>query len=157
MPKVKCKVCGNEFYAKPYHLRRGWGKYCSRECHHKTMRDGKFVKCNTCGKEIWRSFSLLKHSKSGKFFCGKSCQTVWRNKFFSGSKHSNWINGESIGRKTLERSKRRVICVLCGNKDKRILAVHHKDRNRENNRFVNLIWLCHNCHHLVHRFNKRLK
>ncbi len=79
---------------------------------------------------------------------------IWKNKnSLSGENHPNWVNGEFSGRRSLERSKRQVICVLCSNNDKRLLAVHHKDRNRQNNKLKNLIWLCHNCHHLVHRYN----
>jgi predicted HNH restriction endonuclease len=33
-----------------------------------------------------------------------------------------------------------------------VLAVHHVDQNRTNNKVTNLAWLCHNCHHLVHRY-----
>ncbi len=42
-------------------------------------------------------------------------------------------------------------CVFCGIRDKRVLAVHHVDGNHRNNKVKNLTWLCHNCHHLVHR------
>jgi 5-methylcytosine-specific restriction endonuclease McrA len=41
-------------------------------------------------------------------------------------------------------------CGRCKLVDKRVLAVHHKDKNRENNALSNLMWLCHNCHYLVH-------
>ena len=157
MPTIKCEICNKEFYARPSHLKQGWGRYCSRKCHHDAMRKGRFVKCAVCDKQLWKSLSTLEHSKSGKYFCNKSCQTIWRNRFFSGPKHSNWINGESIGRRTLERSKKKIMCVLCGNKDRRVLAAHHKDRDRGNNKLVNLIWLCHNCHHLVHRCDVKVK
>lgn len=43
-------------------------------------------------------------------------------------------------------------CAKCKSTDKRILAVHHKDRNRQNNTVSNLVWLCHNCHFLVHHY-----
>jgi hypothetical protein len=42
---------------------------------------------------------------------------------------------------------------LCSTKDERVLAVHHIDHNRLNNKLDNLAWLCHNCHHLVHHDN----
>ena len=90
MPQVKCKICNKEFYAKPNWLKRGHGIYCSRECHHKGMRKGKFVKCDICENETWKRPRALKHSKSGKFFCSKSCQTLWRNQYYSGPKHPNW-------------------------------------------------------------------
>jgi predicted HNH restriction endonuclease len=49
-----------------------------------------------------------------------------------------------------------MVCVLCKVSDKRILAVHHKDNNRKNNKVENLVWLCHNCHILVHHFGEDL-
>jgi len=32
------------------------------------------------------------------------------------------------------------------------LIVHHIDKNRNNNGIENLIWLCQNCHYLVHHY-----
>jgi len=158
MPQVKCKVCGKEFYAKPSHLRVGWGKYCSQECHHKGLLKGKFVKCDICGKETWKRPKALKHSKSGKFFCSKSCQTLWRNKFFSGPRHPNWKNGENVAyRNILIDSKIKPICNICGIKDKRILIAHHIDKNHRNNKVDNLVWLCLNCHYLVHKHKEKIK
>ena len=52
MSQVKCKICNKEFYARPNHLKQGWGRYCSRKCHHIAMRKGKFVKCFICEKQI---------------------------------------------------------------------------------------------------------
>ncbi len=158
MPQVKCKICCKEFYAKPSHLKRGYGVYCSRECHHKGLRKGKFVECDTCGKEAWKRPKALKHSKSGKFFCSKSCQTLWRNSYYSGPKHPNWKGGDNIGyKKLLVKSGIKSICKICRLKDQRILIVHHKDKNNKNHKVDNLIWLCLNCHHLVHRYDESIK
>ena len=62
----------------------------------------------------------------------------------------NWIAGENAYRALLKRAKIPVVCSKCGIKDKRVLSVHHKDRNRKNNDLKNLEWLCRNCHFLVH-------
>jgi predicted HNH restriction endonuclease len=32
----------------------------------------------------------------------------------------------------------------------KVLAVHHLDHDRNNNNVSNLVWLCFNCHFLVH-------
>ncbi len=53
-------------------------------------------------------------------------------------------------REILMGGKIKQICIRCGNADKRILAAHHLDRNRKNNNLKNLIWLCLNCHFLIH-------
>ena len=151
MPIVNCEKCKKEFYAKPSWLKQGWGKYCSAKCHHEGLKKGKFVKCFICKKQVWKAPKALKHSKSGKFFCSKSCQTLWRNKFvYIGKNHPNWKNGQTIYRDILQRSKKEEICTLCGTRDKRVLAAHHLDGNRKNVKLKNLIWLCWNCHFLVH-------
>ena len=79
----------------------------------------------------------------------------WKNKIVQvGKNHPNWVGGEFAGRGILERSARKMVCEYCGNSDRRVLAVHHKDSNRKNNKPLNLIWLCHNCHHLIHHYKE---
>lgn len=151
MPKVNCKVCDQSFYTKPFLLKRGWGLYCSRKCHYLSMKIGHKIKCEICNKFVYRSLGKIKNSKSGKFFCSKSCQTIWRNHQYIGSNHKLWKGGFSVNyRKLLTKENKKIFCRLCNEADKRVLAVHHIDKNRANNNVNNLIWLCHNCHYLVH-------
>lgn len=151
MFKLLCKLCKKEFYAKPSAIKKGWGIFCSSACQYESFKKGKFVKCEICSKEVWRQPKKLEHSKSQKFFCSKSHQTLWRNDFFSGDKHPNWKNGESIKHQDfLIKNNIKPFCRLCKNNDFRVLAVHHIDQNRINNKLENLTWLCSNCHHLVH-------
>ena len=149
---VSCKVCGRKFKPNISHLKRGWSKCCSKKCRDESLKNGKFVSCDTCGKKVWRTPRHFKYSKSGKFFCTKSCQTLWRNKVYSGPNHALWIEGSSSGfyRKKFLKSNIPVICNLCNEKDKRILQVHHIDGDRQNNKIDNLVWVCLNCHHLIH-------
>ena len=158
MPQIKCKTCGKEFYGKPSHIKRGWAKYCSKECQNKSQTKGKFVNCKECGKATWRTPRDFRTSKTGNFFCNKSCSIIWRNRFFSRSKHPNWKGGEYIDYKNiLIQSNIDPVCKICKTKDKRVLIAHHKDRNRKNHNIKNLIWLCHNCHHLVHCYDTEIK
>ena len=150
MPIVKCKLCLKKFYGKPYFLKIGEAKYCSPACQYEGRKNGKNIPCYICGKESYKQLKKLKKSKSGKFFCSKSCQTVWRNQEFIGIKHHNWKTGLFAYRSILTRNKIPKFCNLCKTKDIRVLATHHIDRNRENNKVSNLAWLCHNCHFLVH-------
>jgi hypothetical protein len=155
MPWLKCKICTNDFYAKPNWIMRGWGKYCSQKCFHENQKKGKIVACFICQKDTYKAPKDLKHSKSKKYFCSKSCQTKWRNSIvFIGTNHSNWKNGNRVYRNLLERSGggSGLWCRKCKAKDKRVLIVHHKDSDRENNNLKNLVWLCHNCHYLVHHY-----
>jgi len=154
-----CKICRKVFYVKPSHLKLGWGKYCSLACRHKSQIRGTKFKCYSCGRKTYRSLSQQKHSKSGKFFCSKTCQTKWRNKYFIEEKHANWKSGNSVYREILKRSRSKVVCVLCGIENELLLTAHHKDHNRNNNKISNLIWLCLNCHFLVHHnadLNRRI-
>lgn len=150
MPYTQCDVCKKEFYAKPSHQKKGWARCCSQECRNITFRRKIKVLCFYCGKNVEKTPSELKKSKSKKYFCDRSCQTKWRNNLFSGKLHSNWKGGISAYRKILEKSGLIRKCKRCGCSDRRILAVHHLDRNRNNNGVENLVWLCHNCHHLIH-------
>lgn len=152
MVQIKCKICKKEFYAKPSWIENGFGKYCSRECGYESRRTGRNVKCSICGKEAYKSGKALAGSKSKKYFCGKSCQTIWRNNLYKGSNHSNWKGGRFTYRNIMSRSNIPKVCKLCGINDTRVLLVHHMDVNNMNNELKNLIWLCHNCHFLVHHF-----
>ncbi len=157
MPQVKCQLCNHKFYAKPSWLKRGVGKYCSRKCKHNAQKTGKTVNCFICGKKVYKRKKALLHSKSGKFFCNKSCQTVWRNQEFRGSKHGNWKGGEHIKyREILLKRKIKPICKLCKCNDLRILCAHHLDKNKRNNVIENLIWVCHNCHYLIHNYDIKI-
>ena len=150
MPKVNCQICGNEFYVKPSHQKLGYGKYCSRKCNGEAQKRGKSVKCYICDKEVWKIPKDLERSKSGLYFCSKSCSTKWRNAYFSREKHSNWKNGVTTYRKILSNTDVELKCIDCGISDSRVLVAHHMDKNRKNNTADNLCWLCMNCHHLRH-------
>lgn len=153
MPDSRCLICKIEFYVKPSHQKKGWGKYCSILCRTKSQYKGKNVECFICQKNIYRSPKSLKGSISNKFFCSKTCQTIWRNQIlFSGENHANWKHGKSACRRILKASGKKQVCSLCKTSDIRVLAVHHKDKNRKNNKVNNLIWLCHNCHYLIHHY-----
>lgn len=150
MPLLNCIKCQKSFYAKPFNIKKGFGKYCSRTCHHLSMKKGKEETCSVCSKKIYKTEQSLKRSKSRKFFCNKSCQAIWRNKEYSGENHKLWKGGITLYRTILEKTGKPVACELCKESDKRVLAVHHIDENHFNNEVKNLAWLCFNCHHLVH-------
>lgn len=154
MPIVKCKQCQTEFSVKPSHQKLGWGIYCSTKCRGEATRTGKLQACSFCKKEVWKTPRDFKRSKSEKLFCSKSCQTKWRNEFFSGENHANWQGGEYIYRDKLIKSKQPMVCKKCGTKDSRVLEAHHIDCNRKNQDIANLIWLCRNCHCLVHNYKE---
>ena len=158
MVKTKCLICKKQFYTKLSLTKKGWSKYCSKECQYEGQKKGKIVKCFTCKKEVYKSPKELKHSKSNNFFCGKSCQSVWRNSVLCvDSRHPNWKGGKKSYRNILLRNNKRPKCNMCEKEDLRILAAHHIDGDRRNNKTKNLAWLCYNCHFLVHNYKEEKK
>jgi hypothetical protein len=147
---VFCKICGNKFYPRPSHVKKGWGIYCSRNCKNIGTRVRQKFFCSICNKELMKTTTQISHSKSKKFFCSKSCQTKWRNTEYIGIRHKGFKDGSNIYQSILKRHKIPQICNLCGEKDIRVLTTHHIDENHKNNDIKNLAYLCHNCHSLVH-------
>jgi len=151
MPNKKCKICGREFYTKPYHIKKGWGKYCSIKCRTKAQFKGRWVECGNCGKKIWRTPKDFKRSERNKFFCSVGCHCSWENKNVRyGVNAPNWICGETVYRDLMRRYKIPYKCARCGISDKRVLVVHHKDGNRRNNKIENLERICCNCRAILH-------
>jgi len=151
MIKKKCMVCGKAISIKEYHVKKGWGKYCSKKCQAKEQIKGKWLECDYCGKKIWRTPKDFTRSKSGKFFCSISCHCSWENQNKRcGENAPNWISGIRVYRRLLKKYGKPEKCVKCGIEDSRVLVVHHKDSNRKNNKSENLEWLCRNCHCIVH-------
>ena len=158
MPQVNCKICNKEFYAKPNWLLKGFGKYCSHACKRIAQRTGSYKECFICKKKTWKTPKDVRTSKSKLFFCSKTCQTIWRNKIvFVGANHANWKGGHFVYRETMKRTKIPQVCKRCLMKDKRVLIVHHVDKNRSNNHISNLVWLCANCHMLIHHDINEMK
>lgn len=155
MPIVACGFCKKEFYTKPNWLKIGHGKYCSIRCRGLAKRKGKLVRCDTCSKEIYKPLKSIRNSQTGKLFCSKKCSLDWRNSYFTRERHPNWKTGEFSYKQHILRVGVKAYCRLCQKKDRRILLVHHLDKNRSNNVLSNLTWLCYNCHFLVHNYTKR--
>lgn len=151
MIRRKCKVCGKLFFIKKFHADKGWGKSCSIKCRSKAQRNGKWVKCENCGKKVYRTPRDFRKSKNKRFFCSVNCHCSWENKNVRcGVNAPNWIAGESAYRDLMHRHKIPLICSRCGISDRRVLIVHHKDGNRKNNNIDNLQRICCNCHAIIH-------
>jgi YHS domain-containing protein len=138
-------------------VRRGWAKCCSFKCRNKNQQTGRFYPCGECKKEVYRTPAEFKKSITGKVFCSHHCSTIASNKQFKkGYDHPNFVNGNSIYRKSALLK----YGFKCDSKEKCPLKtiklpnflyeVDHIDNNHHNNKLENLRVLCVWCHRLKH-------
>jgi phage terminase large subunit GpA-like protein len=147
---VNCDGCGLQFEKRKSLLKTK--NYCCRNCQHKKMiTQIKFV-CAFCSLEFYRRPSRKKNSRSGLFFCSRKCKDTAQSieHGFAEIHPSHYKNGENNYRdKALRHYPNE--CNRCGyKKNVKILQVHHKDENRQNNALENLEVLCPNCHAEIH-------
>ncbi|NLD48299.1 MAG: DUF559 domain-containing protein [Clostridiaceae bacterium] len=87
---IICQGCGKVITKR---MPRG-RKYCSSECYRNSLRPqrktGKIIKCEWCGKEIYKQKSYLNHKH---YFCSIDCANKWQ-----------------------ARNKKTFICKVCGKK-----------------------------------------
>lgn len=101
--------------------------------------------CPVCDKE----FEILEGSKRQKQVCSKSCSNTY---FRSGKNNGNW-NENLINYRKICFDHHKKECIIC--KEKKIIAVHHYDENKNNNLPENLIPLCPTHHQYVHSKYKK--
>ena len=99
---VSCDLCGKEFEkevrATNEARKRGWKIFCSRTCYSKAKRTSQTVRCLTCGADVVVAASVVRKSKTGKFYCSKSCAARMRN----------------LGRHRTEEEKKKISKALFG-------------------------------------------
>ena len=154
MPVINCDYCRESFYKKPSHIEKCIRNYCSDNCRYKGRKSGLHIKCFVCGKEVYKERRFLNRSKYKKFFCTRQCSNVWLGTKHRGKDNPNWTTGKSSYKAIMKRISTNIRCLLCSKSDERILLIHHLDKNRQNNDPKNLVWLCHNCHFLVHKYKQ---
>lgn len=138
--KRNCEICGNEF--EHISSRANKAKYCSRKCYYKSRslpnRGTIEFSCYHCGKKF-RDSPYRKRK-----FCSKDCVNKGMKK--------KWKPIFTTVRKALIRANKINECAICGyNKYKKILGVHHIDKNKNNNELNNLQILCPTCHSIIHK------
>lgn len=152
-----CLACRASFNAKTSELKRGNAKFCSRACGHKSA-EHQYVHttnhtCSQCQIPFYRRKSSDKNSKSGHYFCSRSCKdTAQKIGGIVDIQPSHYKTGvSSYHKKAIEQLG--IECQRCGYHKYPICVVHHKDRNRQNNSIENLEVLCSRCHDEDHFLN----
>ncbi|MGE5438002.1 MAG: hypothetical protein ACM3O3_12355 [Syntrophothermus sp.] len=145
---IKCDFCNNIFKRKSSHVnsnkKNNYKNFCSKECFsqyskNKLRKGSMIINCKQCNKTVKKQLSDYKKSKSGNMFCSHRCSQLYNSK--TDRKHPFYKNGKSSYRnKALKYLENK--CSVCGYDIVKILEVHHKDKNRENNDISNLDILC---------------
>lgn len=140
-PNIKCFVCGKEIYRRPSQIKESDGRaYCGNICYGLNCR--KEIPCTICGKLILSGLN--------KKTCSRKCSNKQRAGITYSKKRprDKVIQYRTLKNDLLEERGKK--CERCGYDNYLILQVHHKNRNRKDNRFSNLELICPNCHYEEH-------
>jgi len=138
--KYECKGCGIEFEAQNWRKR----KYCSKRCkglHDKTGQFKKGHKHNETTEK--KRIKALRENPSYGMLGKKHSEKTKKQMSESSKKPYNYIDGGYHGKIKTDR------CSICGENKERII-IHHKDKNRKNNKIPNLQAVCDKCHSKIH-------
>jgi len=155
--KIKCKICGKEFAADLFRVRKGQGVFCSRKCYgewrsknisgknNSNWRGGlknRKIKtvdrvCETCGKKIKVRQDIIKRGWGR--FCSQNCHSEYQSINRMGENCPTWKGGISKIQSRLRASRKYLFwrkevfkrdnytCQKCGQVGGRLEA-HHKRR-----------------------------
>jgi hypothetical protein len=140
-PNTACLSCGKAMYRRPADLKRSNGRaFCCLACYGISCR--KENPCIICGKLILGGL----HKKT----CSRTCS----NKNRSGTQYK--LGRPRDKARVLSKVKERLSslrgrkCERCTYNIFEVLQVHHKNRDRKDNRPENLELICPNCHFEEH-------
>ena len=154
--KKVCKICGQDFWI-PRHI-FDETQSCSRKCRDEANRIRINVICAQCGKEFSISPSKMAKSKSGLYFCTRSCKDhAQRLGGIVAIQPSHYKDGCASYRERALRTYG-AKCRGCGYDEyEEMLDANHRDGNRKNNKIENLEVLCVWCHAWETRMVQKLK
>jgi len=81
----ECYECHNTFYFQKKMIihelkhQRGRIKFCCFQCSRNFLKKSVNLQCVSCNKIINKTPSLIKQSKSGNYFCSRSCAATYNN------------------------------------------------------------------------------
>lgn len=141
-----CKECGKALTGRQKY-------FCSNSCKSKPLgrKTGGWnnqrvrLDCLRCGKSYYKPPSQAKVSK----YCSRLCQNRSQSDAMDRTGYNNpmWKGGIQTYRQ-YKKDK----CERCGST--KHLLVHHKNRNRYDNKLDNLETLCKRCHQIEHEAGK---
>jgi ssDNA-binding Zn-finger/Zn-ribbon topoisomerase 1 len=140
-----CETCKKEFYVYPSRLKQAESngcvtRYCSMKCYVKRGEANPFWGKRHSSDSVKK---MVAHPNRPRFAPGELNPNFVRfGKDFTPISASSKFSQR-------ERSKAGA-CERCGFDEVEILQLHHKDRNRRNNKAENLETLCPNCHFREH-------
>lgn len=78
---VHCITCNKTFTKQSYEVQRTSNmNFCSRKCNHTFRKTSEIIACVHCGQTRSIKLSQKVRSKSGNFFCSRSCAVSYNNK-----------------------------------------------------------------------------
>lgn len=144
-PNTKCIVCETPIYKRPIQIEKNKGRvFCSMNCYGFSSR--REIPCAVCGKLILAGLN--------KKTCSRSCANIQRTgiKYKIGRPRDKAVTFRILKLRLMkERGKS---CEHCNYNKYEILQVHHKNRNKMDNRIDNLEIICPNCHYEEHFLEK---
>mgnify|MGYP001563743315 CR=1 FL=1 len=148
--RITCAACGRHRWLPKVRLRPK--NFCSKLCVAGSRQVRVEVPCGNCRKHTTRTRSKLLNSKSGLYFCSRSCKDTAQSIDGGLAAIQPAHYGSAGGRYNYRnRALRRLprACARCGySESSRMLDVHHTDGNRRNGALSNLQVLCVWCHAL---------
>lgn len=152
-----CKFCNKEFKTEQKYINRGNGIFCSKSCSSKFQMQEKYneiganEKCAWCNKSIYISPTRKSRSKSGLFFCCRKHKDLAQRLTGLSEITPAHYNTDSTNYREAALREFEHKCDICNyNKNYKVLQVHHKDFNHNNNNITNLQILCPTCHMELH-------
>jgi hypothetical protein len=135
-----CKGCGKDFTVPPSTIRKGGGKYCSRDC----TKKGENRECPVCSTSFYVTQSAIR--KGEGTYCSRKCSNPFRGS--KGEKNGNWKDGKHtrsdgyvMVRVSTDKYELEHRVVMADHIGRELLPneqVHHINRQRNDNRIENL-------------------
>lgn len=153
---LECKQCHSTFKRSKNAVQKVLKKnanltleFCSLRCMYDSAKKTVNTSCAQCQKPLSTLPCRIKKTKTKLSFCDMTCAAIYNN-------HHRVLarpNRTAYRDFALKNLPNR--CVICGyNKYVSVLQVHHKDRNRKNNKLENLEILCPTHHEEWHLLDK---